>query len=279
MVLCKICQKDFENNKGLSYHVSQVHKEMFSNYLVKYFYEGKWPLCACGCGEEVSFFGGKFTKFIKSHGIIGIKRSEETKRKISKVQIGKILSEEHKSKIGAGVKNKFSTDKSAVEKIRKKLSGKLKTEEHRKNISETRKRKISSGEIIINRDKISESITQRYLDGGFEWSVGQYTSKKSGAQCNYRSSWEKTLMEILDEDPRVSSWSYEPFSIPYEFEGVSRRYIPDFLVTLLGRPTLVEVKPPPLEETPLNEAKRAAALQFCQNNGWDFIRWSPTSPL
>lgn len=280
MVTCNICSKEFDNNKGLSYHVSQSHETRFCDYLVEFELDGVWPTCACGCGEKVNFFGGKFAKHIGSHGTVGLKRSEETRRKISEIQRGKRLTEDHKNKISQGVKNRFDSDSTLGEKISRSLTGKKKSIDHCDNISKTRKKKLENGEIVINCDKISAAITQKYLDGGFEWSTGQYTSTKSGEVCNYRSSWELELMQVLDSDTRIESWRYEPISIPYVLEGKTRRYVPDFhIVTTSGADLLVEVKPPALTGTETNSSKRQSALDFCSRNGWTYFEWCRGSEL
>ena len=77
-------------------------------------------------------------------------------------------------------------------------------------------------------------------------------------------------MVLLDGDSRIDTWSYEPLSIPYILEGETRRYIPDFLVVFEGRDYLLEVKPSSLTDIPINTAKRAAAVVFCQKNGWKY---------
>ena len=145
--------------------------------------------------------------------------------------------------------------------------------------SDTFKQRFADGQYDFTErnDKISAAITQRYLDGGFEWSTGQYTSMKTGKSCNYRSSWEHELMVLLDGDSRVDTWSYEPLSITYILEGETRRYIPDFLVVFEGRDYLLEVKPPSLADIPINTAKRDAAVVFCQKNGWKYGEWQQGS--
>lgn len=274
MVTCRVCQKEVENNKGLSYHVSQAHNIKFSDYLVEHDLGGVWPVCGCGCGEKVNFFGGKFAKHVGNHGIVGIKRSHETRRKISEIQRGRKLTEEHKNKIATSVQRRYDTDSSMHDKVSKTHKGKPLSDAHKKKIGDVRKEKITSGEITINRDKISASITQRYLDGGFEWSTGQYTSSKTGITCNYRSSWERELMELLDSDPIVEMWKYEPMSLAYIHENQTRRYIPDFQVVINSQDYLVEVKPPTLKDTQANEAKRRSAIEFCERNGWGYVTWS-----
>lgn len=152
----------------------------------------------------------------------------------------------------------------------------------KKKAAETFKQRFASGEYDFTErnDKISQTITQKYLDGGFEWSTGQYTSTKTGTLCNYRSSWELELMQVLDTDDRVESWRYEPISIPYVLEGKTRRYVPDFhIVTTSGADLLVEVKPPALSATETNTSKRQAAVDFCARNGWTYFEWSRGSNL
>jgi hypothetical protein len=275
MVTCKICSKELENNKGLSYHASQVHGQKFCDYLVEFEHGGIWPLCRCGCGEKVNFFGGKFTKNVGNHGIVGLKRTAETRKKISEIQRGRKLTEDHKNKIAQSVQARYDSDDSSMRsKISVTHKGKPLSEEHRKKLSDERKKKLSSGEIIINRDKISAAITQRYLGGGFEWSTGQYTSTKTAITCNYRSSWERELMELLDNDPTIATWKYEPMSLAYVHENQTRRYIPDFQVVTSDHDYLVEVKPPTLKDTQVNEAKRRSAIEFCERNGWRYVTWS-----
>jgi len=82
-------------------------------------------------------------------------------------------------------------------------------------------------------------------------------------------------MKILDGNPRVETWSYEPLTIPYVHEGKTRRYIPDFLIVIDGTDMMVEVKPDELTGIGVNEAKRQAALEFCQRNGWKYTTWKP----
>jgi hypothetical protein len=144
--------------------------------------------------------------------------------------------------------------------------------------TETYKQRYADGlyDFAERNDKISATITQRYLEGGFEWSTGQYTSTKTGAVCNYRSSWEKMYMEELDRREDVETWKYEPMVLSYFLDGKIKRYIPDFQVILNdGTCMIVEVKPSSLTGTEMNEAKHAVAYDFCMKNGWKYMTWSP----
>lgn len=76
---------------------------------------------------------------------------------------------------------------------------------------------------------------------------------------------------MLDSDDNVVKWEYEPFRLPYLFEGRTRNYVPDFLITMKsGEKILIEVKPSLLTETPTNIAKQVAANEWCKLNNVSF---------
>ena len=105
----------------------------------------------------------------------------------------------------------------------------------------------------------------------------------------YRSSWELTMMRLLDRHPSVSSWASEPIKIPY-INPLTRKssvYVPDFIMVYVDKngtvhKELVEVKP--AKETMLSEAKTKgdklryavnmakwqAAANFCKKHGLKF---------
>jgi hypothetical protein len=284
------------------------HKLSAREYVLKWHHDGIEPLCACGCGRNTAWNVGmrKYTTFIKGHSAKGRIKSEDEKRRIgekNRVNMTAWMSK-HPDIAAKRGENLNSNRTPELEAKRTASSSatyammspedKMKFSDHTKKLwndgtlveahskaSETFKQRFASGEYNFTErnDKISAAITQRYLDGGFEWSTGQYTSVKTGITCNYRSSWEVEFMVLLDGDARVETWNYEPLSIPYVYEGKTRRYIPDFLIVLEGQDVLVEVKPPSLADTELNEAKRKAALEFCQRNGWAYRHWNPGDVL
>ena len=107
-----------------------------------------------------------------------------------------------------------------------------------------------------------------------------------------RSSWEEKFCRWLDANPSVTEWISEGLSIPYydPTQRRTRRYFPDFLITINNRETFViEVKPyketaPPKktknkslktllyeEKTYMtNLAKWEAAKIFCEKMGYSF---------
>lgn len=111
----------------------------------------------------------------------------------------------------------------------------------------------------------------------------------------YRSGWEKQVMQWLDNNINVISWSSEEVVIPYisPIDGHPHRYFVDFYVEAKGRDgsvkkMLLEVKPAAQTKAPttpkrktkryitevmtygVNQAKWQAAKEFCDLRGWEF---------
>lgn len=127
----------------------------------------------------------------------------------------------------------------------------------------------------------------KYHSGIF---VPKNPQKLIGKQnINYRSSWELTVMNLLDNHPNVIQWASESISIPYTnpLTGKKTVYIPDFLVYYQDkngskRAEIIEVKPAKeaLAENAkskkdkafllLNTAKWAAAIEWTKRNGMTF---------
>ena len=105
----------------------------------------------------------------------------------------------------------------------------------------------------------------------------------------YRSSWELTVMTLLDQHPNVINWASESVAIPYKhpLTGRVHHYVPDFMIVYKDksgnkRAEVVEVKPAKeaIAENArskrdkvallVNTAKWAAAMQWCKKNGFTF---------
>lgn len=110
----------------------------------------------------------------------------------------------------------------------------------------------------------------------------------------YRSLWERKFCRYLDTNEKVLKWASEEIVIPY-YNPVKKRmarYFPDFYMEYIDtsgkkKKCLIEVKP--LKETKpptykrrtknvliaeamysQNQAKWAAAEDFCADQGWEF---------
>lgn len=111
----------------------------------------------------------------------------------------------------------------------------------------------------------------------------------------FRSGWEWSMMQYLDENPNVVCWQSEEFWIPYRSpaDGRNHRYFPDFWVQALDtlgkiKTMVIEVKPlhqtaPPVQKSrktrrfitesiqyAVNQAKWDAATSYCTSRGWEF---------
>lgn len=98
-------------------------------------------------------------------------------------------------------------------------------------------------------------------------------------RCVFDSTWEASEAFALDRHPDVTAWAKNDhlgFEIVYVFDGVVRKYRPDFLVKLNTRTTLVlEVKG---QDSPQNQAKRATLDEWTRavtaHGGFGHWRWA-----
>lgn len=130
---------------------------------------------------------------------------------------------------------------------------------------------------------------------------GHYTPKnpqKYRGDINditYRSSWELSFCQFLDNNPNIINWSSEEIAIPYvkPTDKKVHRYFPDFWIKYKNRhgeivQEIIEIKPSTQTKQPrrvgknrktqihenvtyaINVAKWAAASEFCNNHGIKF---------
>lgn len=276
MVRCKECAKKLADRKGLSCHVKVAHNAQFIDYVIKHELGGSRPTCACGCGGQTSFFGGKFMMYLDHHQP-GSKQTREARRKISMGLTGKKQTASSNRKRSAAMLAYHAQHPELAQRTSSYMKGRTVTQETKDRIGSTRSAMLASGELTINRDAISQTIAQLYVDGGFAWAKGTYVSTKTCRKCYYRSSWELSLMQQLDTDDDVLDWESEFTTIPYQFEGIHHVYIPDFRVVRNGVTQIIEVKPVSLRIIPKNVAKRQAAQRYCAERGWAYVEWEPAS--
>lgn len=117
----------------------------------------------------------------------------------------------------------------------------------------------------------------------------------------YRSLWEFRLMRYLDSHSNVIKWGSEELVIPYRspIDGRIHRYYTDFIVKQINNEGIlevivIEVKPkyqtvPPVKKSRItkqylnevktwgiNQAKWAAAEEYCKDRGWKFMIMTET---
>lgn len=100
--------------------------------------------------------------------------------------------------------------------------------------------------------------------------IGYLPSLKMKRMVSFESLIEHDFIYVLDFEPAVERFCEQPLTIEYQHEGKKRRYTPDFHIVHLGQDLLVECKPQPLVNDPVNQIKFEAARQWCQDRGWFF---------
>ena len=108
-----------------------------------------------------------------------------------------------------------------------------------------------------------------------KYKTGTYVSTKTGAKIAYRSGWEKSFAEYLDNDMTVLTYSYESIIVSYVTNlrsGRLRKYFPDFYVERVdGTKLLIEIKPKRFMSRNINQKKWEAARHWCEEHGAEFI--------
>jgi len=100
---------------------------------------------------------------------------------------------------------------------------------------------------------------------------GKHLSTKMNKYFQYRSGWEKTVFELLDEDKTVRAYDVEPFQIDYINKGQVHKYTPDIFVTFEdGHNEVWEVKPANQTGLRKNKDKWFFTEDACKVRGWDF---------
>lgn len=91
-----------------------------------------------------------------------------------------------------------------------------------------------------------------------------YITKTSQiSHCVFDSAWEATESYVIEKNPHVTAWAKNDhlgFEILYVFDGVVRKYLPDFLIRLdNGKTLILETKG---QETRRDKEKRKALSEW-----------------
>ena len=91
-----------------------------------------------------------------------------------------------------------------------------------------------------------------------------YITKTSQiSHCVFDSAWESTESYVIEKNPHVIAWAKNDhlgFEILYVFDGVVRKYLPDFLIRLdNGKTLILETKG---QETRRDKEKRKALSEW-----------------
>jgi hypothetical protein len=203
--------------------------------------------------------------------------SEEAKKKMSETH--RLMTGAASSRTGTlhSIETRAALSRAAILRLQNPENhpfyGKHHTEEAKKKMSDARLGVHPSRE---TRELQSLVMTNKYMSGNYyphkrRWVA--LTEPPGKVFC--RSSWEEKVLVFLDSDKSVLAFKYEPFAIVYHYEGIKKHYIPDILIVMRdGLKRLVEIKPSRFVEYPVNQAKFAAARQYCQERGYLFEIWT-----
>ena len=265
-LICHCCQQSFKHHNALTNHLkkhnlnSQQHYDLF----VKKEGEG-----ICQCGKITPFRG--LIKGYQTHcsskcsSITSTKKqwseenSKERRNLLSKKMIGNKLSSGRPT--GSKNKNPYPFTEKVI--VRMKNSR--------------------------NSNGTNRSYSGKFIPKNPQKYKGDFTN------ITYRSTWERRVMVWLDERSDVLCWNSEEVIIPYKspVDGKYHRYFVDFYVQVKRKDDtiqtlLIEVKPhkqtiEPVKKSRVtkqyitevvtygvNQAKWAAANEFCKDRGWVF---------
>jgi len=138
--------------------------------------------------------------------------------------------------------------------------------------------RATQGAYLLTNQHLSEVMSNKLLNNERIWQRGEYKAIKCPKTCRYKSSYELTIMQDLDASDAVASWNYECVSIRYidETEHKTRRYVPDFLITLKsGKIIMLEAKPFKLSTHPRVMCKTKAGVAYCKEMNITYIMWWP----
>jgi hypothetical protein len=300
---CRECGDVFNDAEQLRRHLRK-HSMTTQEYSLKWVYDNTVPLCKCGCGQQTSWNVAlkAYAEHVQGHHAWGRQKSDDEKRRIGEknsIHMKRYMQEnpDVASLRGTQLRSTWTPEKEANRVERTKQAYAAMSPEDKQGFSDRTARRWADGEMTEARekaaqtfrersaageydfternDKLSAVISQKYVDGTWRFTKGRYVSTKTNRECYYRSSWELQLMQELDADPDVLDWESEFTSIPYQLDGATHRYVPDFHVVRVMGHQLVEVKPQELRLVEKNVAKRLAAQAYCEDRGWQYGEWSP----
>lgn len=96
------------------------------------------------------------------------------------------------------------------------------------------------------------------------------------SHCVFDSTWEDTESYVLEKNPHVIAWAKNDhlgFEIQYVFDGVIRKYVPDFLVKLDNGDTLILETKGQQTRRDIEKRKALAEWILAVNNYGEFGRW------
>ena len=125
-----------------------------------------------------------------------------------------------------------------------------------------------------------------------KWAQGNYIPKHpekyvGNGAIKYRSGWEHSFMNFLDNNDHILQWASESIAIPYRhpLDGKTHSYIPDFLITYRTKNNtvkaeLIEIKPKKQSVIEAKMSSRDRAVVAINYAKWDSAtKWARKNGL
>jgi very-short-patch-repair endonuclease len=196
MVICKECERKFDNLDSLRRHRTQKHGVNAEQTYIDYILSGVKPTCKCGCGESVKFLSIEkgFVDYIRGHvarvnnnwghNKEVLRKSHETQKKMHASGDLKIWNKGltiDDSRVKDNIDKVMSNQNRGIN-ISKKLKGVPKSQEHKLKIQEASELRWSNPD---EREKQSHRLIERLIKNN-------YKNKKTKLEVTFQ-----TFLEIL----------------------------------------------------------------------------------
>ena len=107
---------------------------------------------------------------------------------------------------------------------------------------------------------------------------GWYWSDKNQANLFYRSTYELSAFQILEQMGEIKKYTCKTTPIHYVFNEKAHRYLPDIEVEYVsGRIEIIEIKADCFVNDSRNQEKFKAAQGWCAEQGFTFCIWTEKS--
>lgn len=253
---CKECGEECPSDEFLRRHIRR-HKMTAQEYALKWVYDGKVPLCKCGCGQETSWNVAlkAYAEFVLGHHAWGRKKSEEEKKAIGKANSINMT--------------RYMSEHPEVAKLRNKQMLAAHTPEMTIRRLESTRRAYTN--LSVEQRQKFRDHALRLLEAGLigpqapfktQWMHNPFTD-----QDEYmHSSWESAFLQrCIEQDFPVTK--KHDIRISYtDPNGVERTYVPDFVG--LESPVIFEVKGRRDETVDLKET---ACREWCEQHGYELV--------
>jgi hypothetical protein len=271
MVKCKIC--GFEKEKSIKDHLKHTHKINKEKYLELYpnseIYSDSFKK-EISCKNKKMWADDDFkSKMSKIRKETHNKPEFKEKQRKNTLKIFKEQPEKYDKFINYHKTDEFKQwvcSKERCDKISETSKKRWLDIDYRNKVIKSINKILLDGRCAksdIFKDKMSEIISKKYANGELtnksnKYKTGYYISKNNESFW-YQSSYEEKCMQFFDQFDPIKWTNKHGIIIPYNMDGKTKRYVPDFLIQINEHEYIIEMKGWWTEEV---ELKRLAAIEI-----------------